>query len=107
MLKFKTGDTVQVRSGKDKGRTGVIQAVLPKVSKAYVEGVNMYKKHVKKAIAQDGKGGVYDLPRPISLSKLSVIDPKTKKPTRVSFKVEGGKKLRVSSKGTILDSVKK
>ncbi len=104
MLKYKTGDKVVVISGKDKGREGTIERIYPKKGVAIVSGVNIYKKHIKKALARDGKGGIYEVPRPIDLSKLMIIDPKIGKPTRVAFKVEGGKKLRVSKKsGVIVD----
>lgn len=108
MLKYRIGDKVKVLSGKDKGREGVIEFIDVRRAKAVVPGINMYKKHVKKSLARDGKGGVYELPRSIHLSKLAVLDPKTGKPTRVGFKVEGGKKFRISKKsGLILDKVKK
>ncbi len=104
MQKIKTGDKVMVMRGKDKGREGTVERVFPKKGTAFVPGINIYKKHIKKQMAADGKGGIYEIPRPITLSKLAVIDPKTKKPTRVGFKVEGGKKLRISKKsGVILD----
>ncbi len=105
MLKFKKGDKVKVLIGKDKGREGTIEEIFPKEMKALIQGINVYKKHVKKAYAKDGKGGVYEVPRPISLSKLGVVDPKTGKVIRVGFQVKGGKKLRVSRKtGVILDA---
>lgn len=107
MLKYKAGDKVKVLAGKDKGREGTIEKIIPKEGKALVAGVNMYKKHVKKRAARDGRGGIYELPRPIELGKLAVIDPKTGKAVRVGFKVEGGKKLRISRKtGIILDQSK-
>ncbi len=102
MQKIKTGDKVMVMRGKDKGREGTVERVFPKKGTAFIPGVNIYKKHIKKAVAADGKGGVYEIPRPIALSKLAVIDPKTKKPTRVGFKVEGGKKLRISKKSKVI-----
>ncbi len=104
MQKIKTGDKVVVMSGKDKGREGTVERVFPKKGTAFVPGINIYKKHIKKQMAADNKGGVYEIPRPIALSKLMVVDPKTNKPTRVGFKIEGGKKLRFSKKsGVILD----
>ncbi len=104
MQKIKTGDKVMVLRGKDKGREGTVERVFPKKGVAFVPGINIYKKHVKKQMAADGKGGIYEIPRPIAVSKLAVIDPKTKKPTRVGFKVQGDKKLRISIKsGVILD----
>jgi large subunit ribosomal protein L24 len=108
MLKFKVGDKVKVMSGKDKGREGNIEKIYPEKKTAVLPGINIYKKHVKKQVAADNKGGIYEIPRSIALSKLMVIDPKTKKPTRVGFKVEGGKKLRISKKtGVILDDIGK
>ena len=107
MLKYKVGDKVQVRTGKDKGREGTIEKIYAKEMTALVQGVNMYKKHVKAALTKDGKGGVFDIPRPVSLSKLAVIDPKTKKATRVGFRIEGDKKIRIAKKSSnILDKIK-
>lgn len=98
MLKFKTGDTVKVLRGKDKGKEGVILKVFPKKGVALVENINMYKKHIKAQAARDNKGGVYDIPRPITLSKLAVVDLKTKKAARVGFRFEGDKKVRINLK---------
>ena len=106
MNKFKVGDKVKVRLGKDKGREGSIEAIVK--GKALVQGVNVYKKHVKKSLTRDNKGGIFDIPRPIDLSKLSVIDPKTGKTTRVGFKFEGDKKVRIAKRsGVLLDKIKK
>ena len=108
MLKYKTGDSVKVLRGKDKGREGVIERIFPKKGTALVEGINLYKRHIKKVVAKDNKGGIFELPRPIALDKLAVIDPKTKKTTRVGFQIEGGKKLRFSKKSKeILDKKEK
>ena len=105
MLKFKAGDKVRVLRGKDRGREGTIERLFPSQEKALVPGINQYKRHVKKQAAKDGKGGIYEIPRPIDLSKLAIIDPKSGKPTRVGFRVEGGKKLRFAKKsGAILDT---
>ena len=106
MNKFKVGDKIKVMAGKDRGREGTIEAIVGG-EKAIVQNVNVYKKHVKKQMTQDGKGGIFDIPRAISLSKLAIIDPKTKKPTRVGFKIEGDKKVRIAKKsGTVLDKAK-
>lgn len=108
MLKYKAGDKVKVLQGKDKGREGVILKIDHKKSTALVEGINMYKKHVKAQVARDGKGGIYEIPRPIQLSKLAVIDPKTKKPAKIGFKVEGKKKVRINKKTKkVIDTDKK
>ena len=98
MFKFKKGDSIKVTSGKDKGREGKIEVVLPKKAKVIVPGINMYKKHVKAALTVDGKGGIYELPRAMDVAKIAIICPNCKKQTRVGFKIEGDKKTRVCRK---------
>ena len=96
MLKIKIGDTVKIVAGKDKGREGKVEMVLPKTSSVVVPEVNMYKKHVKGQQGQ--KGGMYDLPRPLNVAKVALICPNCKKQTRVGFKMEKDAKVRVCSK---------
>lgn len=96
MLKFKTGDTVKITAGKDKDREGKIEKIFPKESLAIVPEVNIYKKHVKGFQGQ--KGGIYDLPRPLSFAKIALVCPKCKKVTRVSFRFAGKEKVRVCAK---------
>jgi large subunit ribosomal protein L24 len=96
MLKIKIKDKVKIVSGKDKGREGEVEVVFPKKCLLVVGGINIYKKHVKGSQGQ--KGGIYDIPRPISLSKVALLCPKCKKATRVSFKVIDGKKTRFCKK---------
>ncbi|QLG69787.1 MAG: LSU ribosomal protein L24p (L26e) [Candidatus Woesebacteria bacterium] len=91
-LKFKLKDKVKVIAGKDKGREGDIEKILPKEKKAIVSGINVYKRHVKGGGEQ--KAGIYEVPRPIDLSKLMLICPKCHKETRVGFKIVDGKKYR-------------
>lgn len=93
MLKLRVGDKVKVRLGKDKGKDGTIERLFLKEGKALVAGVNMYKKHVKGSQGQ--KGGIYDIPRPLALGKLSLVCPKCKKSSRVGFKLVGSEKVRV------------
>ena len=106
MLKFTKGDKVIVRVGRDRGHEGVIERIFPKKGTALVPGVNVYKKHIKKQIARDGKGGIYEIPRPIAFSKLSLVDPKTNKATRIGFKLEGDKKVRVAKKSKSILGIK-
>lgn len=96
MLKLKKGDKIKVTIGKDKGREGVVEKVLPKAMKVVVPGVNMYKKHVKSM--GETKGGIYDIPRALSLGKIALICPKCKKITRVGFKFAGTEKVRICRK---------
>ena len=96
MLKFKIGDTVKITAGKDHGREGKIELVMPTENKVIIPGVNMYKKHVKGQ--GDNKGGVYDLPRALGFGKIALLCPKCKKITRVGFKLVGKEKLRICKK---------
>lgn len=96
MIKFKRGDTVKITSGKDAGREGKIEKMLPERLLAIVPGVNMYKKHVKGF--GDTKGGVYDIPRPLGFGKIALVCPKCKKVTRVGFKFAGKEKVRICRK---------
>jgi large subunit ribosomal protein L24 len=94
-IRLKKGDTVVVRAGKYKGKTGKITATHPRENKVTVEGINVVKKHVKPN-QQHPQGDIIELTKPIWVSKVSVIDPTTKKPTRIGYKVAAdGKKARV------------
>lgn len=96
MLKFKKGDKILVTQGKDKGREGTIEVVLPKKKAVLIQGINMYKKHVKGYQGQ--KGGIYDIPRPLGFSKIAIVCPNCKKKTRIGFKRAGDEKVRVCRK---------
>jgi large subunit ribosomal protein L24 len=96
MLKFKIGDTVKITAGKDKGREGKIEKIIPGEEKAIIPEVNIYKKHVKGF--GDVKGGVYPIPRPMGFGKFALICPKCKKLTRIGFKFAGEEKVRVCRK---------
>lgn len=98
MLKFKKGDTIKVTLGKDKGKEGKVEVVLPKKGTVIIPGINIYKKHVKANLTVDGKGGVYELPRAINMAKIALICPNCKKQTRVGFEVINGKKERICRK---------
>ena len=96
MLKFKIGDTVKITAGKDKGREGKIEKIIPTEGKVIIPDVNIYKKHVKGF--GDVKGGVYPIPRPMGFGKIALICPKCKKITRVGFKFAGEEKVRICKK---------
>lgn len=98
-MKIKKGDTIQVITGKDKGRTGKVERVYPKSEKILVENMNMYKKHVAKS-EQMPKGGVVDLSRPLRISNAMFLCPKCKKPSRVGYKIVDTKKIRICKKCT-------
>ena len=90
----KTGDTVIVISGKDKGKQGQVLAVSPKEGKVIVEGLNMVKKHVKPR-RQGETGGIVDAESAIYSCKVMPVCPKCNKTTRVAHKIEGDKKIRI------------
>lgn len=96
MLKFKIGDSVKITAGKDKGREGKIEKIFVKESLALIPEVNVYKKHVKGYQGQ--KGGIYDIPRPLSFAKIALICPKCKKVTRVGLKKLNNEKVRLCKK---------
>ena len=97
MLKVKKGDTVQVLSGNDKGKTGEVLEVMPKTEKVIVKGINIKKKHVKPR-RQGEEGGIIPSEFPIHSSKVAVVCPKCGKATRVGFEVDGDNKVRVCKK---------
>ena len=92
MNRIKKGDTVYVNAGNDKGKTGKVLSVDPAKDRAIVEGVNMVSRHTKPN-AKQPQGGIIKQEAPIHISNLNLIDPKSGKPTRVGFKVEGDKKV--------------
>lgn len=102
-MHVKKGDKVVVISGKDKGKEGVILAAYPKKERVLVEGVNVVKKHSKPTQANP-QGGILNQEAPIHVSNVMPIDPKTGKGTRIGYKIEDGKKVRVAKKsGQVLD----
>ena len=94
-LHIKKGDEVIVLAGKNKNSKGKVLKVLVKEEKAIVEGVNMVSKSTKPN-AQNPQGGIIKQEAPIHISNISLIDPKSGKPTRVSIKHEGKNVIRVS-----------
>lgn len=96
-MKLKKGDKVKVIAGKDKGREGTIERVYKKSEKVLILDINVYKKHVKKN-EQMPQGGIVDLPRPLDVSKVMFMCEKCAKPTRLGYKINEDKKVRVCKK---------
>jgi len=110
-LKIRSGDRVQVISGKDRGKSGRVLRVEPAKERLYVEGLNMSKRHVrpKETASSSGQnvgaqlGGVIDLEAPIHISNVMLLDAKGH-PTRVGVERDGGERVRVARKtGARLD----
>lgn len=91
--KLKKGDKVVVLAGKDKGKEGEISSINPSAGKAIVDGVNIAIRHTKQS--QSNQGGRIPQAMPIQLSNLALLDANGKR-TRVGFKIEDGKKVRVA-----------
>ncbi|MBQ1936504.1 MAG: 50S ribosomal protein L24 [Bacteroidales bacterium] len=96
-LHIKKGDTVYVNAGNDKGKTGKVLSVAPAEDRVIVEGINMVSKHTKPNSKQP-QGGIIKQEAPIHISNLNLIDPKSGKPTRVGYKMDGDKKIRFAKK---------
>jgi len=97
-IRFVKGDTVVVISGKYKGKTGKVVATHPAENKVTVEGINVFKKHVKPN-KQYPQGGIIDITKPIWVSKVAVQEPTSKKPSRIGVIIDkNGKRSRVYKK---------
>ena len=92
--KIKTGDNVVVLTGKDKGKSGNVVRVFPKEERVVVGGLNMVQRHTKPTQA-DPQGGIKHKEAPLHVSNVAVVDSKGKA-TRVGFRMEGDKKVRVA-----------
>lgn len=96
MQKIVKGDNVAILLGKDRGKAGVVDKVLPKENKVFVQGVNLYKRHVKKQ--GQIEGGIIDIAKPVNLSNVVLVCPNCKKQTRVGFEIKNGEKKRICKK---------
>jgi len=107
-MRIKKGDTVFVIAGKDKGRTGRVIEVLREADRVRVEGIAKYKKHQKAGRSQSNpEGGIVEKTGTIHASNVMVVDPASKKPTRVGVKMDGDRKVRVGRgklAGAVLDA---
>ena len=93
-IKLKKGDDVIVLAGKDKGKTGKIVKIFPKLMKAIVSEINRVKKNQKPDNNQPG--GIVDKDMPIHISNLLYYDPELKKGVKIGFKLDNNKKIRIN-----------
>jgi large subunit ribosomal protein L24 len=116
-LKIRKGDTVEVLTGKDRGKRGIVERVDRERSRVVVEGVAVVKRHTKvrppanatqAARQQQPQGGVIEKPAAIHVSNVALVSPASGKPTRVGYRVtEDGRKVRVSRRDDVdLDETK-
>jgi large subunit ribosomal protein L24 len=99
MQKIRKGDKVVILTGKDKGRSGEVLQVMPKEDRAVVRGINVVKRHQRQTASQEA--GIITKEAPIHLSNIAIADPKDGKPTRVGFKIDGDKKVRVAKRSGV------
>lgn len=95
-MKFKVGDSVIITAGKDKGTTAKVLRVLPKSSQLVVQGVNMYTRSIKPMAGKTGERVRKE--RPLSVAKVAIFNPATKKADRIGLVAKDGKKVRVFKK---------
>ncbi len=96
-MKIKKGDTVIVRSGKDKGKEGKVLRAFPKKQEVLVDGIHVVTRH-QKARRRGSKGELVHKPMPVPASIVALKDTKSGKAARVGYKVEGEKKVRIIKK---------
>src|SRR4051812_3245679 len=85
-IRIKKDDLVMVRAGKYKGQTGKVVAIHPTINKVTVEGINIVKKHMKPN-KQYPQGGIIPITKPIDVSKVGIVDPSTKKASKIGYKI--------------------
>ena len=106
-MKIRTGDSVVVIAGKDKGKTGTVLRVLHAKNRLVIEGVNMRVRHMRKTAQGPGQRIKYEAG--IAVSNVMIVDPKTKKPTRIGYKIDdkGNKKRVAKMSGEVIAAAAK
>lgn len=106
-MKIRKGDKVKVLYGKDAGKTGSVLRVIAKKNMVVVDGVNLFKKH-SKGNGRDKNSEILTISKALPISKVQLIDPGTQKPSRIGWKIENDKKIRINKKtGSPIDVVVK
>ncbi len=101
-MRIKTGDTVVVITGKDKGKTGKVLRAMPKENRVVVEGVNIQTKHQKQT--RTARAEIKHVEGPIDASNVMLYDAKAKEAVKIGYKVVDGKKVRTNRKtGNVID----
>lgn len=97
-MKIRKGDTVIIRAGKDRGKSGTVLRALPATDQVVVEGVNVHKRHRKTNKQTKQGGGIIEFAAPIHVSNVGLRDPKSGKATRVGVSKENDKRVRIAKK---------
>ena len=94
-IRLKKGDNVVVLVGKDKGKTGKIVSTHPSINKVTVENINVVKRHVKPTQAKP-QGGIFEKTKPVPVSNVAIVEPTSKKPSKIGYKFDKeGNKVRI------------
>jgi large subunit ribosomal protein L24 len=97
-IRINKGDTVVVTAGKYKGQTGKVTATHPRENKVTVEGINVIKKAIKPTRVHP-QGGIVEITKPMWVSKVAIVEPTSKKPSRIGYETaKDGSKVRVFKK---------
>ncbi len=96
-MKLKSGDSVQILLGKDRGKKGKIEKIFPKNEMVLVNGINMFKRHRKQKSEKD-LGGIIEITKPLAVSKVALICPKCNKLTRIKYLLSKNEKIRICAK---------
>jgi len=96
-MKIKKGDTVMLMSGKDKGKTGVVLVAIPSTGRVVVDGIAMVKRHLRRT-GRKQSGAIVERPASVNASNVMILDPETKKPTRIGREKQNGKTVRMAKK---------
>ena len=106
-LHIKKGDTVQIISGDHKGATGKVLRVLPRKNSVVIQGQNLVKKHVRPS-RKSPQGGRLNIEKPIHMSNVLPVNPKSSKATRVSYRInKDGTKERLAGDGSVISTVRR
>ena len=97
IMKIKKGDEVKIISGKDRGKSGKVSKVYPSINSVLIEGLNLFKKHMRKKQA-DKKGEIVLVPRPVKISAIRFICKHCGKITRIGYDISGENKIRICKK---------
>lgn len=97
-LRIRSDDEVVVIAGKDKGKSGRVLRVDAEKNRVFVEGLNIIKRHQRPLPGSSDPGGVIEREGPIHVSNVSLVDPKSGKPTRIGIEVRDGKRVRIAKR---------
>ncbi|MBQ9238881.1 MAG: 50S ribosomal protein L24 [Treponema sp.] len=93
-FRIKRDDTVQVLTGKDRGKRGTVVRIVPKKDAVIVSGVNIVKKAMKRRSEQE-QGGIAEIEAPIHVSNVGIVCKKCGRPVKIGYKIDGDKKIRI------------